>query len=588
MADSEFSRRTLLLGAAAGAVVANTSFRRAGAAPPGRRVAVLGGGIAGLTAAHELIERGFEVTVYERRMLGGKARSMDTDLPVTDGRRPLPGEHGFRFFPGFYRHVPETMRRIPFPGNRNGVWDNFVPVLTATAAIDGPNLTAPFELSLEAIGKSVATPELLLDTLLGGLTYVPRVPYLDLLGFAQRLLTYFTSCDERRLGQWERMAFIDFARARGANPNYLFVISTVTRTLVAAKENLASANTICKVAESFLLTLIDRGSDGAPDRVLNAPTNEAWIDPWVEYLKQRGVRFEVGSEVQGLEVEGGQIGSAVVRSAGGAASRVEADYFVAALAAEQVVRLWSPEVLALDPDLERISQLFVDWMTGIQFYLRTDNPISAGHIGFIESPWRLTGINQAQFWKGRDIARDYGDGQVRDILSVDISDWDAPGMLYGKPAKQCSPDEIARETWAQIMKTQSGRLLLPDTLHDSDLHSWFLDPGIHWDPAAGVNSNDDPLLVNTAGSWDNRPTGATGIPNLFLAGDYLRTNVDLATMEGANEGGRMAANAVLDAAGSPAPRAALFPHVSIAEFDGARALDRDRWFAGRPNLFDLP
>src|SRR3569623_2295814 len=71
------------------------------------RVAVLGGGVAGLTAAHELAERGFEVTVYEaRERLGGKARSFPG--PGAD----LPAEHGFRFFPGFYKHVPDTMRRI--------------------------------------------------------------------------------------------------------------------------------------------------------------------------------------------------------------------------------------------------------------------------------------------------------------------------------------------------------------------------------------------------------------------------------------------------------------------------------------------
>ena len=29
------------------------------------------------------------------------------------GRADLPAEHGFRFFPGFYRHLPDTMRRIP-------------------------------------------------------------------------------------------------------------------------------------------------------------------------------------------------------------------------------------------------------------------------------------------------------------------------------------------------------------------------------------------------------------------------------------------------------------------------------------------
>ncbi|SLJ81199.1 amine oxidase [Mycobacteroides abscessus subsp. abscessus] len=75
---------------------------------------MLGGGVAGLTAAHELAERGFEVTVYERRALGGKARSIPVPGTAAGGRPELPGEHGFRFFPGFYQHIPDTMRRIPF------------------------------------------------------------------------------------------------------------------------------------------------------------------------------------------------------------------------------------------------------------------------------------------------------------------------------------------------------------------------------------------------------------------------------------------------------------------------------------------
>src|SRR3954463_10174189 len=81
------------------------------------RVAVLGGGVAGLTAAHELIERGFDVVVLEARDLaGGKARSLPVPGSGTDGRSDLPAEHGFRFFPGFYRHLPDTMSRIPSGG----------------------------------------------------------------------------------------------------------------------------------------------------------------------------------------------------------------------------------------------------------------------------------------------------------------------------------------------------------------------------------------------------------------------------------------------------------------------------------------
>ena len=76
-------RRTFLRGAGGlGAAGLLTGPALACSSPPsrGRRVAVLGGGVAGLTAAHELAERGFHVTVYEPTALGGKARS----IPVPD------------------------------------------------------------------------------------------------------------------------------------------------------------------------------------------------------------------------------------------------------------------------------------------------------------------------------------------------------------------------------------------------------------------------------------------------------------------------------------------------------------------------
>jgi len=58
-------------------------------------VAILGGGVGGLSAAHELAERGFAVTVYEQRsMFGGKARSLSVAGSGTAGRADLPGEHG--------------------------------------------------------------------------------------------------------------------------------------------------------------------------------------------------------------------------------------------------------------------------------------------------------------------------------------------------------------------------------------------------------------------------------------------------------------------------------------------------------------
>ena len=156
-------------------------------------------------------------------------------------------------------------------------------------------------------------------------------------------------------------------------------------------------------------------------------------------------------------------------------------------------------------------------------------------------------------------------------------------MLFDKPAKACTHDEIAREVWAQIRMHHTAGDQLPDDI----LHSWFLDPGIRWVRGRGRNRNDTPLLVNTVGTWERRPRAQTKVPNLFLAGDYVQTDVDLATMEGGNESGRAAANALLDAVGSGAERARMYTLYEPPEFAALKQVDAHRYRAGQPNALDV-
>jgi uncharacterized protein with NAD-binding domain and iron-sulfur cluster len=237
-------------------------------------------------------------------------------------------------------------------------------------------------------------------------------------------------------------------------------------------------------------------------------------------------------------------------------------------------------MLNADPRLEGVKRLKTDWMNGIQFYLREPMPLTNGHVNFVNSPFAITSISQGQFWD-RPLT-DYGDGTVKESFSTIISDWVTPGILFGKPAKELTPDQIAQEVFAQVKEHVNDEGT--EVLRDDMLHSWFLDPAVRTVPG-GVD-NDTPLFIQDPGEWANRPDSVTAIPNFFLAGEWVRTNINVTTMDGANQGGRQAANGVLDAADSSASRAKLWPLYVPPEFEPFRAIDLQRYRRGLPNALD--
>ncbi|NUK96643.1 FAD-dependent oxidoreductase [Streptomyces lunaelactis] len=537
-----------------------------------------------MTAAHELAERGLKVTVYERRALGGKARSMDVPDSAKGGRRPLPAEHGFRFIPGIYHNLPDTMRRIPFPGNAGGVWDNLVaPPEMSFARTGREDLRIPLpwpghkpaDLTLDEIRRALTAA---LDTLKG-------IPAHEAAYFVNRGLVFLTSCDERRDGTWERTPWWEFIRAERMSYDYQRILAVgLTRNIVATKAEEASTRTVATLLEAFVFNALGRGADGPLDRILNAPTNEAWIDPWVEHLKKLGVEFRIGWTVREVKYGSGRVTAAVIEDPQGLRQSVTADHYVSAMPVEHARRTWGAELRAADPQLARCDKLETDWMTGIQFYLTERAPLLNGHLNCIDSPWSLTAIQQAGHWPSRDFPADYGDGTVVDCLSVDISEWDKPGVLYGKTAKQCTRTEVAREVWAQLKASlnDTGRTVLKD----SALNSWFLDPGV--DGIGTPNpTNEDQLLIHPVGTFHNRPRAATQIPNFFLAGDYVAVDIDLATMEGANASARAAVNALLDRTGSTAARCTVTPLFRAPEVELMKRHDRTRYRLGLRNAFDL-
>lgn len=394
-------------------------------------VAVFGGGIAGLTAAHELADRGFDVTVYERRAWGGKARSTEVAGSAAGGRGPLPGEHGFRIFPGFYQNNPDSFRRIPCGSNRDGVFGNFTGVPQVSLAREGRRqLIIPVDLAQ----PRAYTPALIWQTLVGAALQL-HIPPDAAAYFADRAVVYLSSCDARRLEQWDNTAWTTFIRADRWPGAYTDILAeTFTHILQASRAEHTSTQFVGAVLEWTLYNLLGLNSNGPVDRILNLPTNEALIDPWVDHLRALGVRLRLGHAVTALKFRDGRIVGARVHSRRGTAT-VTADWYVCALPVERARRLWTRPILAADPTLAGMFELKTDWMNGIQLYLRQSPPLAHGHITCLSSPWKVTGILQAQFW-ARDFASSYGDGRALDCFSAIVSEWHTARVPPQRTAKR--------------------------------------------------------------------------------------------------------------------------------------------------------
>ena len=552
----------------------------------------------------------------------------------------VPGEHGFRYFPAFYRHLFDTMERIPiledgaaYVETPRSVIDNLVPTRD-----QGMNfLERPGEPSRSFVmrrrpARSLREVMQLAEKMLqaGGVT--PE----DTARLAVRLFQYVTSCSERRAREYEDVSWGDFIGIERFSEPFQRLFEIAPLNLVALASSKADARTFGNVTAQLLVDhLVERQRT---DATLNAPTSLAWFLPWRRYLERQGVTFHHGRldaleacAVQGPDGPELQVLAKVrldpdetVTADGrpwrrGRPHVVLRDYLFVALSApeaqaivrglcrsleqEETAARWRPPAdfarllgLSLEHPSPGRSDGDLAHLSGIQFYFPADARWLQGHTIYMDSPWSLSSISQPQFWERQ---RGWWDG-YRGLLSVDVSDWGADDGR-GHAAWTSTKRTIAESVWRQICERIPPELrchLPTPMLFHVDQHIEFDAPGLDGRP----RRNRTPLLVNRTGVYRRRPgrLGPAGYEvfsapvagKVVLAGTYMQTRTRLTTMEAANESARHAVNGVLvDAGVAGFPCRVWDPEqpedLELPDLQYFVDLDRELLRRGLPHLVDI-
>ena len=450
------------------------------------KVVIFGAGLAGLACATELVLKGYQVVVYEKgTVAGGKARSYLNDTSVG----PLPGEHGFRFIMSecFYDSVHRYLRFTP-SAKKNTAHDHLIDVPESLA----------FYIS-DIVGKN------------------PKKAMLAYLLISKVVFP----CEGRRLED-DKITFEDFLLAENERYGNIFSNDEIQR--FASSPTMLQATKTKEAPASCGSVFHASLADEKPLMILDGPTSDVWINPWVEKLESMGVEFVWESSLIDFNIPLSTVNAAVVKQ-GDDYAIVHGDYYVVATPHESV-----PEVVE-----KRIPKglgwMRSEWMCGVQFYI--DSPLSwpKGHVSVFNSPWKVTAIQQSQLWPEWDSNRNPV------ILSAIISCVNSPGVLYGKSFCECTKDEAIQEIWAQL--SMDG---LPTEAKIIDVK--FAD-GIKFGSDDRVLTHEEPLYCNRVGESENAPDiEVDSLTNLFICGDWVKSPAYMVCMEAACRSGRIAADLI--------------------------------------------
>ncbi|NVB37340.1 FAD-dependent oxidoreductase [Pseudenhygromyxa sp. WMMC2535] len=467
-----------------------------------RRVAVVGAGLAGLGAAAKLAERGFSVTLIERNdYLGGKVGAWQTTMP---GGREIGMTHGFHAFFRHYYNLNEFFAGVGIDRHYRSVGDYMI--LTR----DGQRYSF----------AGVATTPLLnlLSLARKGVYRLREVSGRQTRTQMEALLRYDP---ERTFAEWDEVSYAQFAAAAQLPASLALVFNTFSRAFFSDAEKMSMAELI----KSFHFYYLSNDGGLIYD-LLDEDYEIALIRPLRDYLERHGVEIHTGRAVETValdaqgrfELDGEPFEYLVIASdvvgtralfqaspaLAAAAPRCAAG--VASLTPGQRYSVWR---LWLDADCDP---------EGMPGFVITERDRVLDALTFVH-------INEGE--SARWVAERRAAGGRGCVLELHC--YAVPEDIAGGAIDDAA-EAALRAAFMDELRTFFPALVDAEVLHE-DFYIRRDFPAFH------------------VGQHASRPSWDTELPNLFLAGDWVKLPFPAMLMEASYSAGLLAANAIFAAEG---------------------------------------
>jgi len=477
-------------------------------------IIIFGGGISGLTLAHELIKKNFRILVVEKdNKMGGMAKSNIEN-------NGIPSEHSWRGYAPFYKNLFQIIKEIPY--KKTNVFSN---------------LSVPIEFYL------------LYDDVKN---YKPKLSISD--NFILYYLGIKYLLANKRKYKYYSYNIEPFLKKYLSNDGYNMIINFITGPGYGMNKNEISMGHLLHFPVISQInkknykhthtnknnTYQHHSTDGW--HVMNGPTNEVWIKPWIKYLKKQGIDFINNSKLINFNHMNNSIVSVNIKINGVKNVLIAKEYILA-------TNPYGTLDIFKNSGMDNLKKKFhlltkntkskqISFRIGINKII--NYPIT--NIGFVmnDSEFNITWYPQEKHWDNKPY--------IKSLWSGTIIDFEKKGKIFNKSAEFLNKAQLKIEIKYQILRSKSFQKLIYENndfyIRKKDID--YIEIWNEWSFANGKQEHKNKKWVNNIHNDKYRPSQLTSFTNLYLSGAHTQTTINIWSMEGAVESGKITANIILD------------------------------------------